>query len=201
MRPGIQSGATGSGAGAPGARVTLWTPGPRPSPMPPPPPRPPTPLPAQPPPPTNRRQVSRSPQLAPGLQRLPAAKAGPRAGSREGDSPRARRTVPGRVGWAAAVSSVPAQRAAATARDASPPAATTAEERGPARAGGQALTCRRGNTGQLPDGTAQWGADREKGGRATRAVKQPSSEVLLSPAHPGVPLPRPPNTPVLCRRW
>ncbi|MXQ88307.1 hypothetical protein E5288_WYG021321 [Bos mutus] len=41
----------------------------------------------------------------------------------------------------------------------------------------------------------------EKGGRATRAMKQPSSEAPLSWHSLGIPLPRPQNTPLLRRRW
>lgn len=61
-----------------------------------------------------------------------------------------------------------------------PPAATTAEERGgPARGSrGRALTCRHGNAGQLPDGTAQWGADRRR--RASHASGE--TAVLRGPA-------------------
>ena len=128
----------------------------------------------------------------------PAAGSGPSAGyllqrrdpgqgAGEGDSPRARRTVPGEEGGRRRLSAPSLLTALPLLRaGASPPAATTAEERGGAcpGPGARALTCRRGNTGQLPDGTAQWGADRGEG-RASHASGE--TTVLRGPAFPAHP--------------
>ncbi|XDA82120.1 hypothetical protein R6Z07F_012040 [Ovis aries] len=158
------------------------------------------------PPPTNReRKFPGARSWLRAFSGLPAAEAGPGAGSRGGRQSEGAQDGARRGGWAAAaVSSVPAHRAAITARRRLPagrhhrrgagggPARGRGPGRSPAVAGTRDSSRMERRSGERTG---------EKGGRATRAVKQPSSEVLLSRHTLGVPLPRPPNTPVLCRRW
>lgn len=176
-------GRPGSGAGAPGAGVTLGTPGPRPPPMPPLPLRAPNSSPAPAPPPTNReRKFPGARSWLRAFSGLPAAEAGRGAGSRGGRQSEGAQDGARRGGWAAAaVSSVPAHRAAITARRRLPAGRHHGRGAGGAGPGpgAWALTCRRGNTGELPDGTAQWGADRGEG-RASHASDE--TTVLRGPA-------------------
>lgn len=198
-------GRPGSGAGAPGAGVTLGTPGPRPPPMPPLPLRAPNSSPAPAPPPTNReRKFPGARSWLRAFSGLPAAEAGRGAGSRGGRQSEGAQDGARRGGWAAAaVSSVPAHRAAITARRRLPAgrhhgrgAGGQARGRGPGRSPAVAGT-RESSRMERRSGERTG----EKGGRATRAMKQPSSEALLSWHSLGIPLPRPQNTPLLRRRW
>lgn len=139
----------------------------RPSITPLPPPAPPTPLPAPAPPPTNRE--GKFPGTRSQLQALgwlPDAEAGRGAGARVGRQPEGAQDEARRGGWAAAaVSSVPAHRAAITARRRLPAGRRHRRDAGggPAWGRGQALTCRRGDTAALRDGTGQCGAERGEG--------------------------------------
>lgn len=160
---------------------------------------PPTPLPAPAPPPTNREgKFPGARNRIRAFSGLPAAEAGRGAGARGGRQPEGAQDEARRGGWAAAaVSSVPAHRAAITARRRLPAGRRHRREGGggPGRGRGRALTCRRGTrqSSQMGRRCGKWKG--EKGGRAMRAVKQLSSNARLSRTALGAPLPRPPTPP------